>query len=267
MADCVSESPWYPVGMSLKKIKSGEVKRARKWLISRQNFFQHAVRVADMEWFFPENPLDIERELDHHSMAMLQLFAEEVIENHLPDEFERQAECPVCCYKKVGDLNRSHLLDGHDAKTLSSMHPFDFLAVKKHLEICIPRVAKVAVGTIASPTEIRQARTILDRINELDGEAKEIQLAARYEGDFKAAVDSVKTRMDILGTVGRITGEIPDPKAAHPQVSTKTEINVISLSPTQSFQYAQDGVGGPMRLNQLPAAEDEVTDVEFEESE
>lgn len=202
----------------------------RKVLKSKQQYFQECVDAADVRHLFPRSPLDDVREIDHNTMRVLQCFAELVIDNNIPDEFERLAVCPVCNYKRVTEINEAILVQKLPTAQIADMHPFDDLAIRKHSIHCIPRVTAVVANLVPRDTEVTQAKRVVDKLAELEQEVAELQRGAAGVEKYKEAVDAAKTRADMLIKHGELTGEIERPDAGargHNQIPL-----VIALHPT-----------------------------------
>lgn len=219
----------------------------------QQKSFRKAVTKAGAGAYFPLHETDKGRELDHHTLGFLEVFAWESLQNHLPNEFERIAFCPVCRYKNVDEVNYQVGLNNTDMKTLHDMFPmFTEQDLRVHAQVCLSRVQKAAMSVLPTPAEEKQVKTFKDRILSLDDKADALMDAAIAHGEFAAAAQTLKARHEILQTHGKATGEYQDAKV----VATVTNNNLGIIKAIRMPTHKPE--------NLLPPGE--VLDVEYEDS-
>lgn len=216
--------------------RSSSIKQTESTLLQKQADFRKAVQRAGAEDYFPVFPTDEDGELDNHTIRLLEVFAHQALQNRIPNEFERLADCPVCRYRQVAKLNEQAIMQGVTAKTLADLHaPLSEPDIRLHVNVCLTRLVKAAAGALPSAVEAKQQRTFVERMSALDDEGRELMLAARDSGDFSAAVNALKTRKEITETHGRATGEYQDTSSAGPQTLVQ-RIGVVYIPPRPQAQ-------------------------------
>lgn len=216
--------------MSIPVKKTSRFKDTEKVLLTRQKEFRKAVEKSKTEQYFPLQETDEHGQIDHHTISVLEVFAFLTLNNKLPNEFERLAECPVCRYVRVDEVNFQATTQGVDVKRLCDLHPpFSQDDMRMHVNVCLNRIMKVAVGVLPSPTEEKQVKGFIGKIEDLEGETAELMRAARDGNDFQSAVAAAKARREMLETYGKATGEYQDSKAESGPTTIREKMAVIYL--------------------------------------
>lgn len=239
--------------------KSAEFKKTEQFLQTVQAGFRRAVKKAGVEDKFPIHETDKGRDLDHHTMSYLEVFALMMLHNRLPREFERIATCPICRYKRVDEVNYQATVQEVPVKTLVDLHPaFTEEDMRVHVNVCLTRVMKAAVGVLPSPSTEKQVKTFLTKLDDIDDDARELLKDAKGAGDFASAVKALDLRRNVVETYGKATGEYQDKV-------------VQQGGPVTINQMLVEAAGQPkikaIRLPSLPRlADPNVVDAEFEEN-
>ncbi len=112
--------------------------------------------------------------------------------------------CTVCTHPDRAGIDQA-LVSGQSYRTIAKRSGTSPSAVLRHKESHLSTTLLKASGA----REVARADDLLQKVRDLEAEARRIGRRAEKEGDLRCAIASVKQLMDIVDLLARLMGAFP----------------------------------------------------------
>ena len=123
--------------------------------------------------------------------------------------------CSVCTSPNRAELDEALAANRGSFRGVARQYGLSPDAVERHARAHLPKVLALAAGA----REAARGDSLLDKVRQLEEDARRIQRRAEREGDLRCAVGATKVLVDLVGTLtdvskaladrGRVDGDLP----------------------------------------------------------
>ena len=113
--------------------------------------------------------------------------------------------CTVCAHELVDEVNTA-VLSGTPYRNIAEQHGLAATSVHRH--------AKRHLGPVLARSDRFAERSdperLLDRITDLEGEARRLMVKAEEAGELRTALSAIRELVRIVELLAKIRGDLPD---------------------------------------------------------